>query len=237
MRYLIFMLCLAIAIAACGGDPAGTDDGSGAEPSSSPPSSSSSEPQPTSDESDETASSTNAGQEDLPFENGQGFFTVDGERIDPEFVVSCIPFDASEFGGQASHPDDLAINAIKDGTALEVQVAYEEGAGAGGDKVYDAVFASPIFLRSGEDGQESFEASFITDPEGVWYSSETDSTIQLSMGNAAGAPLDEAPMIRQDNRITGTVTLPQTWPDGASGSVVVSYDLSFASEQFDCSTR
>ncbi len=236
MRHLIFMLCLALAIAACGGDPAGTDDGSGAEPSSSPPSALSSEPS-TPDDSDETAASGSGPEGDLPFENGEGFFTIDGERFDPEFVVSCIPFDASEFGGRAGHPDDVAINAIKDGTALEVQVAYEEGAGAGGDKVYDAVFVSPIFLRPGEDGQESFEASFLTDPEGVWYSAETDSTIQLSMGNAAGAPLDDAPMIRQDNRITGTVTLPQTWPDGASGSVAVSYDLSFASEQFDCSTR
>jgi hypothetical protein len=173
----------------------------------------------------------------LPFENGEGFFTVDGERFDPEYVVSCIPFDASEFGGAASHPDDLAINAINDRTALEIQVGYEEGAGAGGDRTYDAVRVNPILLRPAEGGQQSFEASFLTDPDGAWYSSETDNTIQLSLGNAAGAPLDEAPLVREGNRLTGTVTLPQTWPEGASGAVVVSYELSFSSEQFDCSTR
>lgn len=233
MRHLISIVLISLFVAACAGGTAGSAEGGGAEAASAPQTSSD---EPTATDAPDAAAASDDAEKDLPFENGEGSFTVDGERIDPEFVVSCIPFDASEFGGQASHPDDLAINAIKGSTALEIQIGYEEGAGAGGDRVYDAVYVSPIFLRPGEDGQESFETGFLTDPDGVWYSSETDSSIQLSLGNAAGPPLGEAPMVREGNRITGTVTLPQTWPDGASGSVVVSYDLSFSSEQFDCST-
>lgn len=233
MRHLVLISLISLVAAACGGDTTAAQEGGDGEASSPVVESQAS----ASDDSDRTSGSESAQGEDLPFENGEGFFIVDGERIDPEYVVSCIPFDASEFGGQASHPDDLAINAIKGSTALQVEVSYEEGAGRGGDQVYDAVSVWPNVLRPGEDGQESFEAGFLTDPDGVWYSRETDNPIQLSMGTAVGTPLDEAPMVRDGNRITGTATLPQTWPDGATGSVVVSYDLSFSSEQFDCSTR
>lgn len=242
MRHLVLYLLITLVVAACGGATAdeGTIESTPSSPSTTQSTATTADDVSAeaddSNDSDAAAPSSEA-QEDLPFENGEGFFVVDGERIDAEYVVSCIPFDASDFGGAASHPDDLAINVIKERMALQVEVGYEEKAGAGGDRNYAAVHVAPNLIRAGDEGQEGYEARFITGPDGTWYSAETDSTIQLSMGSVTGPPLDEAPMVRDGNRITGTVTLSQTWPDGAAGSVVVSYDLSFSAEQFDCSTR
>lgn len=191
-------------------------------------------------ESTEPAGETPTDQspEDLPFENGEGSFALDGERFEADFVVSCLPFDASEFGGAESHPDDLdVVAATEEGTAVQLEISYEEGAGAGGDRGYDAVYLRPFVSRSGDDGLEQYESAFVTGPDGAWYSLETDNPIQLSLGNAVGDPLAEPALVRDGNRLSGTAIVYQDWPEGSSGELMVSFDLTVPSGKYDCSQR
>lgn len=150
--------------------------------------------------------------------------------------MNCLPFDGSQFGGADPHPDDLdVVAATEEGTAIQLEISYEEGVGAGEDKVYDAVYLRPFVSRSGDDGLEQYESAFLTGPDGAWYSGETDDPIQLSLGNAVGAPLAEPALVRDGNRLSGTAVVYQDWPEGSSGELVVSYDLTIPGEKYDCS--
>lgn len=177
------------------------------------------------------------GSQDFPFESGTGYFEVDGERFEPHYIVRCEPFSF----GSPPHEDDLDLRGhrLSDGIGLEVEVSVRDiVAGEGNPREgYTAMNISVFLHRSGADGIEQYEGSAVNHPNEDWYDTEHLSPeILIYHGTEPTGPPLSPPAgfeIARD-RIKGTMTLPQDWPENETGTVDVTFDYSIPSEEFDC---
>jgi hypothetical protein len=170
---------------------------------------------------------------DVPFDSGDGWFEVDGERYEAEWVVRCMPQDMED-----PHEDDLELIAYAGGQTffwLELE-SQEVVLTPDDDRNYTALYAHPSVSRDVEGGREEFgDTGFATGPDGAWYDLRSASPMQLALGNESFTPLPEPAATVQGGRVTGTaVDLMQEWPDEGTATVTVTYDLSIPADEFDC---
>lgn len=214
-------------------------DGNGVAPDPAAPGSSGSDDvdaNPPVDELDDQAeaAATQDPAPDLPFESGDGWFEVDGERYEAEWVVRCLP---RHLDVEQPHEDNLELVAYGGGqTYLGLDLAYQEVfLTPDDDRNYTALYADPFLSRDGEGGVERFgDTGFATGPDGAWYDLGSADPLQLALGNEGSSPLPEPAATVQGERVTGIVVLPQDGPEEATVTVTVTYDLSLPDEAFDC---
>ena len=235
-RLLALLSVLGLVVAACGG--AETDAPPGADGANTPTTagpgdtSDSEEPQSEEPQSEEPA----PGAQDLPFESGTGDFEVDGERFEPSYRVRCVPF---SFGGDP-HEDDLDLRGhlLRDGIGLEVTVSAEDLVSPTDPQAGYTAMRIDVFLhRGGAEGTRQYEGSAVNHPDGSWYDSGDLTPRMLIYAGAepTGPPLaPPAGFEMSDGSIGGTMTLPQEWPQGETGTVDVTFDYTIPSEEFDC---
>jgi hypothetical protein len=235
---MILLVTFAAATSACSASDASdiapepaSDEASASEGSSQDPSV---------DEPDERAESDEAaaGQDpesDVPFDSGDGWFEIDGERHKAEWVVRCMPQDVDM---DQAHENDLELIAYAGGqTFLWLELSSQEVVlTPDDDRNYTALYAHPSLSRDGEGGREEFgDAGFATGPDGAWYDLRGASPMQLALGSEDSSPLPEPAATVQGERVTGTAAdLTQEWPDEGTATVTVTYDLSIPAEEFDC---
>jgi hypothetical protein len=186
------------------------------------------------DEPDETDASQDPAA-DLPFDSGDGWFEIDGERYDAEWVVRCMP---QHLDIEEPHEDDLELIAYAGGqTYFWLQLSSQEVVlTPDDDRNYTALYAHPSLSRDAEGGREEFgDTGFATGPDGAWYDLRSADPLQLALGNQGASPLPEPAATTQGERVTGTAAdLTQGWPEDAMATVTVTYDLSIPAEEFDC---
>jgi hypothetical protein len=186
------------------------------------------------DEPDEAAASQDPAS-DLPFDSGDGWFEIDGERYQAEWVVRCMPQDLDM---EQPHEDDLELIAYAGGqTFFWLELSSQEVVlTPDDDRNYTALYAHPSLSRDGEGGREEFgDTGFATGPDGAWYDLRSADPLQLALGNQGSSPLPEPAATVQGERVTGTAAgLTQEWPEEGTVTVTVTYDLSIPAEEFDC---
>jgi hypothetical protein len=158
---------------------------------------------------------------------GSGTFVVDGDTFEGVPVGRCDPF---SFGGPP-HEDDLSLFAlVASMEGLNVDFGIDEGFAASGDEMinYEKQTVEVGYSRSGEEGAEQFSALAANDQDGAWYLGGAPSPGETK------TPMDSVPFTREGDRISGSLILEQEWPEGATGTVEVSYDLEVPSEIIDC---
>jgi len=189
------------------------------------------------DQADEQAeaAATEDPAPDLPFESGDGWFEIDGERYEAVWVVRCLP---GQLDTEQPHGDDLDLLAYAGGQRyFGLDLAHQEVVlTPDDDRNYTALYADPFLSRDGEDGVEQFgDIGFATGPDGAWYDLGSADPLQLALGNEGSDPLAEPVATLRGERVTGTAAgLLQTWPDAGAGTATVLYDLSVPGEAFDC---
>lgn len=217
------ILGLAMLVAGCGGgnddatsEPTEGDTGTTAQTDDGGDTSS--------EETTTTASSdADTGDSDSPefaFETGDGYFEVDGERYEAQ-VIRCIPEESgTRVIGVASRSE---VFEVESSTAVE---------GPGGDANYEATRLSSSLSLSGDDGLIQFETHGLsTAPDGNWY---VGLPIQLALSTAESEQLEDPPIVVDGSDVSGTVQLEQTWPEGATGTPLVTYEFSLPGEEVDC---
>ncbi|HEX9855445.1 MAG TPA: hypothetical protein VGC47_09035 [Acidimicrobiia bacterium] len=158
---------------------------------------------------------------------GSGTFVVDGDTFEGVPVGRCEPF---SFGGPP-HEDDLSLFALVGSMeGLNVDLSNDEGFAASGDGMinYEKQTVTVDYSRSGEGDVEQFSALAANDQDGAWYLGGAPNPGETK------TPMDSVPFAREGDRISGTLILEQDWPEGATGTVEVSYDLEVPSEIIDC---
>ena len=60
-------------------------------------------------------------------------------------------------------------------------------------------------------------------------------TGEMVYGDQTEELLPAKPLEQDGNRISGSLSLEQSWPEGATGTVDVSFDLAYTDEIQDCS--
>ena len=228
-RLLAFLVTLALAAAACGGAEAeGAQDAESSEPVVTTQAASTQDttaPETTAGEGSNSDEESRPAQE-LPFESGDGTFSVDGVSAEAEWVVRCMPFDAP-----GSEPDDRDIELIAyagDAGFLDVRFGFDELVGTG-DRDYTA---NTFGLDWGHTTVEQSIEGLVTGPDGAWYFGEL--SIQLALGTETSDPLTEQPVMIEGDRMRGTVDIGAIDPDQPDASTY-EFDLSIPSEVFDCS--
>lgn len=171
----------------------------------------------------------------LPFESGDGWFEVDGERYEAEWVVRCLP---RHLDTEQPHEDDLELLAYAGGqTYFGLDLSFQEVfLTPDDDRNYTALYAEPFLSRDAAGGVEQFgDIGFATGPDGAWYDLSSASPLQLALGNEDPSPLPEPAATVLGERVTGTAAgLIQNWPEDGAGTAAVTYDLSIPVEGFDC---
>lgn len=201
-------------IAACGGG-SGSDDDPGATPTTATAESGDTSPTTVADSADDGDTADDSGQaQELPFESGEGYYEVDGERIQAEWVVNCAT-------------DDQILEVIAwggDGNALELEVSEYDLAGQPNVSYQPILFSADL----GVDGLVAFEADrLMTGPDGAWYVGAERHL--LLTGEDTGEMLDEPPFEMEGDSVSGTFPV-----EGPDGSRTVSYELTVPGETFDC---
>jgi hypothetical protein len=229
---VLLLVAVVTATSACS-----AGDGNDVAPDPVPPASDDVDADPPLDEPDDQAeaAATQDPASDLPFESGDGWFEVDGERYEAEWVVRCLP---RHLDIEQPHEDDLELLAYAGGqTHFGLDLSHQEiFLTPDDDRNYTALYAHPSLSRDGEGGVERFgDTGFATGPDGAWYDLGSASPLQLALGNEGASPLPEPAATVQGQRVTGTAAgLLQNWPEEAAGTTTVTYDLSIPGEEFDC---
>ncbi len=176
---------------------------------------------------------------ELPFESGDGYFEVDGRRLEAAWVVSCL-VDENLYG-EPAHPRDLDVRAfaVDGSTYFSVSVTVDDvESGAPGSEGYQALTVSPFLSWPGDSAPDQFDGSVTSGPDGSWYlSGDIVPQLVVQSGGQAGLtgePAGDAEVSVDATRIGGALTLSQTWPEGESGTVRATWDFSVPAERFDC---
>jgi hypothetical protein len=230
-RVVVMFSVMALLTAACGGG-----DGAGGTTS----------PANQSETSDEAVSTTSApgGRSEEPAGDsgdqgdsepsgafpagGSGSFVVDGETFDGVPVARCEPFSV----GEEPNEDDLSLIALIGGMdGLQVELSNRDGFAAGDNEMINYLQQSVEvdYSRSGDAGVEQFSAFASTDQDGNWYLGGAPSPGQTLEA------MESAPFNRDGDHVNGAMSLDQDWPDGATGTVNVTFDLEVPSDVVDCS--
>lgn len=209
-RLALFLVVLLVASACGGGDTDATTDPSD-------------EPAPTTATveagSGETTAPTTRAQETPRAASGAaGSMTVDGELFEGQ-VIRCEPF---SFGSDP-HEDDVSVVLFAT-AGLNVDLSYTPSIDINGGGEY--LQASVDLLYSATGGSQ-FEASATTGIDGNWFE-RTDEFVQDP------APLPTAPIDVDGNRMAGGMALDQSWPQGETGTVEVTFDIEIPSEITGC---
>jgi len=212
-RVAVVLALIALTVAACGGGA-----GSDGAVTTTRPSGGTGNPSETTEPVgvDATVADT---QGNAPPSGVAGVITVDGESIDAQ-VLRCQPIST----GREPHEDDLAVVAFIDGSGgLNVDVSFTTGIDVGTGEEYLQARLDLLYSASGAEGLIQFESGAQSDVDGNWFIVDFDS---------AGDPvqLDQAPFLIDGNRLTGALTLPQSWPEGGNGVVDIRFDLDVPSE-------
>jgi hypothetical protein len=163
---------------------------------------------------------------DLFANAGSGTFTVDGESFEAP-VIRCEPFAAFD----EPNPDDLNVRALADGSVfVEVDLSNSDGISMVDGTTFDQQHVSVFLSRPGEGVTEQFDGAATNDADGNWLSSE-----DIFVDPAQVTPLPEPPFTLDGNRITGSMTVNQSWPEGETGTAEVTFDFEFPGEIQDCS--
>lgn len=203
-------------IAACGGG-SGSDDDLGATPTTAAAEGgeSSSDTTITDSDDDGDGADEEGRTQDLPFESGDGYYEVDGERIDAEWVVSC-------------ETEDQILNLLAwggEGRALELDVSEYDLTGLPDVGYQPILFSADL----GVEGLVAFEADrLMTGPDGSWYVGAERHL--LLTGEDTGEMLDEPAFDMEGSSISGSFPV-----EGEEGTKSVSYEFSVPAETFDCS--
>lgn len=162
-----------------------------------------------------------------PAIGSSGTMTVDGEVLDVIAVRRCVPFDASEFGGAEGDPNEIDLIIFDSSSGgLNLNALTTDGYSLERDE-YDMSIHE---LRLNQGGDE-YKNRAGTMPDGTWILGFVP-----QFGDPGdGTPIDDAPFIVDGNNISGAMSLVQTWPEGADGTVDVTFNVVFPSEQEDCS--
>lgn len=208
---------------------------------------------PTTDSSDSavgeaTASSTTAGAEPsdgappddqgLPPgfpPGGVGTVVIDGQTFDSPWVGNC---EIDELFNPS--PDDLDLSASLGSfggiDAFFLEVSYREAAPGAAEGNYIYTQFRPELQMQDDSGNYALFASsgsYVTGPDGAWYLDENENlpaAIAFDIPTHNEVPSIEPPVVTDGDRISGMVSL-----EGDSGSVDVSFDLTFITDPIDCS--
>ncbi|MEZ4503479.1 MAG: hypothetical protein R3C39_12705 [Dehalococcoidia bacterium] len=216
----MFALLAVAAVSACGG---ADDDGDAG--SSGPVASASTQAVAT--------ESSSGGGGLASIESGSGTFSIDGQQFDADIVVRCLPFDASAFGGAAPNEADFDFSAATSDFANVVEGEVAFALPTFGPGAYEANQIRGFASRQGSSGVEQYESVAATDPDGNWLMNLEPQLV------ANGQPPTGEPMEFEidGNHVRGAMTLEQNWPDGATGTVDIAFDLDLPAEAIDCSLR
>jgi hypothetical protein len=179
-----------------------------------------------SDDSDSESSVGGNSNSGLP-PGGTGTVTIDGETIESEWVGNCEIDEMFD-----PQPGDLDLTASLGGglNALFLEISHLS-LPLGEDPYEYLQFRAELQLRNESGNYANDEAVYVTGPDGEWYE-DTDGVLAFTLaggGEAETAPLEVAPLVLEDGRATGSLTL-----EGADGPINVSYDLNYI-EAVDCS--
>ena len=226
---------LLLIVMACAGNSDGATGST--DPSSQGPETSN-EVSPDQDEEQSPTTSSQVteqeGSQSLPFESGDGSFVVDGEQFEAVWVVRC----EIVLIGQDPHDENLDLLAYGGESVyldLEISAGDEYAVtaeGRRGEFIYTATYFD---LRLVTDAAlTQFEDRVVNGPGGNWYANAVPHLM------VAGKEFPSVPepvgFTIEDDRIRGTLTLEQSWPEDQDATVDVTFDLSIPSEEFDCST-
>lgn len=221
-RLILVLAVMLMITSACGGN--------GGESSSTSADSSGGDQntvtEPDNDQNDDQDSNDSANQggrgDGLPGGGADGSFTVDGESYDAT-VFRCEPFSAS---GPAN-PDELDLRAFFNiSHGIEVEVGYATRPAPAGPP-YEATVVFVFYSRQGDAGVEQFEGAASTGPDGTWY---PDNVADLD----TATPLDQPAIEISGSRITGALSgVEQDWPQGATGTVDIMFDLEVPNDFLD----
>lgn len=220
MKYtLISTLVIALGALSCGGNGNGDDEAAqGNEATTAPGAATTAASDPTTAPGDATP-----GGQQPPASAGSGDSSVviDGETYTVN-VLRCELFE-HPLGGEP-HEDDLSIVAFSDGGGIvDVEIASYDAPGG-----FLQQNVSVGLSRSGSDGTEQFSSTATHTADDEWYVGPLPPPMEGSQ------PLPNAPVQVSGDRITGGLTIEQDWPEGATGSAEVSFDLRVPSEFDDC---
>ncbi len=222
-RFAALIVAVVVLLAACGGDDVSGTQSDTTDAPETPTTLAEAAEDLTEDVTEQAEEKT----EELIAGAVAGTFAADGEQFESQ-TVRCEPFD---FYGDASEDDlDLASIAGDGSTFVNVTLTHTEGFGQDGS-TYPQQNLSIQFSRQGEGGIEQFQGSSTNDAEGNWYPTGA----LVLFGDQTEEPLPAKPFEQDGNRISGSLTLDQDWPEGATGTVEVSFDLSYPDEIVDCS--
>jgi hypothetical protein len=224
-RFLALLFAGSILLAACGGDsddgdtPAGGDDETLTTLAQTPE-------ELAEDVLEQAEEQVESGAVDELFANaGSGTFTVDGESFEAP-VVRCEPFAA--FG--EPNPDDLNVRALAGSVFVEVDLSNSDGISMVDGTAFDQQHVNVFLSRPGDGVTEQFDGGATNNADGEWIASEDQFNDPAEV-----TPLPAPPFTIDGNRITGSMTVIQDWPEGATGTAEVTFDLEFPGEIQDCS--
>jgi hypothetical protein len=166
-----------------------------------------------------TVTEGSAGTQAPPMASGAaGSMTVDGETFEGQ-VIRCEPF---SFGSDP-HEDDVSVVLIA-GAGLNVDLSYTPSIDISGSGEY---LQASVDLLYSAPGAAQYEASAATNAAGEWIA-RSDEFVQDP------TPLPTTPITRDGDRLTGGMTLDQSWPQGETGMVDVEFSLEIPPEITGC---
>lgn len=145
---------------------------------------------------------------------------VDGETLQGD-ILRCEPFSF----GEDPHEDDLSLVLLAGSNGLNVDLSYFDTIDAGGGGQFLGARLDLLYSENGTTAQ--YDGSATTDAEGNWYD-ETDRFVE------GATPLTTPAVTVEAGRLTGALTLTQSWPDGEDGVVEVSFDVAVPPEMGGC---
>ncbi len=219
-RLLAIFSASALVLAACGGTNEGPTD---AAPGPDAPAVDGGGDSNDGDSNDEEASESVGG----PAGGGSGAIVVDGEQMSLNGVIRCIPFDAGEFGGAEGDPNEIDLAIIGETGMLGVNSSTVATFIGDGSEKYD-MSVNRVSLSLGADQYENVAGTLV---DGTWILGNVPLLGNPGEGTTA---IDGPPFTVDGDNISGTMTLVQTWPEGADGTVDVTFDVIFPSEQQEC---
>jgi hypothetical protein len=219
-RITALLLSGALLLAACGSNSDDTSSPSGGDGETLTTSGQTPE-ELAEDVLEEAEQQIESGAADELFANaGSGTFTVDGESFDTP-VVRCEPFAAFD----EPNPDDLNVRALAGSVFVEVDLSNSEGFSMTDGTTFDQQHVTVFLSRPGDGVTEQFGSGLTSGADGNWYTVEDFEQTD---------PMP-APFTLDGNHITGSMTVDQEWPDGATGTAEVTFDFEFPGEIQDCS--
>jgi hypothetical protein len=226
---------LAILTACGGGD--GAEPGDASKPTSQPDDATPDHDAPSEGADGSAAADDGAGSAagDSPMPPGAvggGSVTIDGAQFDGS-VFRCAPR-YIDMGAELEHEDDLNLLASVGAGGLQIEIGHSEGftitADGTGMESFVEQTLNVFYSGSGDQGTEQFEAFAARDAANAWFRDY----VPMPGQEPEQPPLADAPYTRDGANIRGTMILEQIWPEEASGTIDVTYDLPIPDEINDC---